>query len=162
MRVTMSVLIERPPEAVFRYVAAEFPRTRRTWANGVIEVDKLTEGPFGVGTAFRCLRKSSFKVDEDAFRVIKFEPHSRFVYGRIKDKLDLGVSFAFDPTPGGGTKLTYAFTHPSPVLFTFLEGWKRRRAYRSTQLELTRLKEILESPAARGSTVTGAAAPARS
>ena len=89
-----TVLIQRPPEEVFDYLSD--PRNELEWNPKVRVMQKLTDGPVGVGTKFRAKWTKSGVVTLEC-REYDRPRHWRFVNGG-----PLSVDFAVDLTPESG------------------------------------------------------------
>jgi uncharacterized protein YndB with AHSA1/START domain len=97
-----TVHIQRPPEEVFDYLSD--PRNELEWNPKVRVMDKLTDGPVGVGTRFRAKWTKSGVVTLEC-REYDRPRHWRFVNGG-----PLAVDFSVDLTPeSGGTRFTSRF-----------------------------------------------------
>ncbi len=97
-----TVLIQRPPEEVFDYLSD--PRNELEWNPKVRVMEKLTDGPVGVGTEFRAKWTKSGVVTLEC-REYDRPRHWRFVNGG-----PLSVDFSVDLTPeSGGTRFTSRF-----------------------------------------------------
>ena len=97
-----TVLIQRPPEEVFDYLSD--PRNELEWNPKVKVMEKLTDGPVGVGTTFRAKWTKSGVVTLEC-REYDRPRHWRFVNGG-----PLSVDFSVDLTPeSGGTRFTSRF-----------------------------------------------------
>ncbi len=100
--------IAAPPEAVTAAIAAI--GDYGAWMPNFVRVERLTEGPFGVGTQFRETRKMFGRDSTEHFEVVAFEPGRRvelFVDG-TKGTMGKGAfRFAYTLAPeGGGTRMT--------------------------------------------------------
>ena len=75
IRAESRVVIQRPIEEVFAFLSdwANYAR----WEADVIETGQVSEGPMGVGTIVRDVRKSMGRRIETLSRVTHYEPHSK-------------------------------------------------------------------------------------
>ncbi|MEO0827006.1 MAG: SRPBCC family protein [Cyanobacteria bacterium J06642_9] len=64
--------IEAPPAQVVAAMV-DFDSWHR-WMDGLVKIEKLTDGPYGVGTQWRETRKMFGKEASEVFEVTGFEP----------------------------------------------------------------------------------------
>lgn len=157
--VTVSVLIAKPPEEVFEYLAdvANHPE----FTDHFIESFRLTrEDSYGRGAGARFkVRKRFNRFGWGDFTFIEVEPPRRIVavgragkYNRVKTYYEWVVS----PATGNSTRVELTAesepAQPSDRLFDPLGGarWFRRRANHA----LRRLQTILEDGSGRGARAT--------
>ena len=105
-----SVVIERSPEQVFDYLSD--PRSELEWNPKVELMEKLTDGPLGVGTMFRAKWSKSKVVTMTCTRFDRPTAWSYVNDGPVV--VDLSISL----TPhGGGTRLDSRFDATPSGLF---------------------------------------------
>jgi uncharacterized protein YndB with AHSA1/START domain len=140
MRFQNAITIERSPADVFAYLA-DFEKVP-TWNYAIVETAKTSEGPVGVGTQYRQVRKLP-RPSQESFEVTEFEPGAR-----------LSVEGTFGPFPGrfgyllepvaGGTRVTNVVElQPSGVL-RLVGGLATSKLRSAVGANLGRLKELLE------------------
>jgi uncharacterized protein YndB with AHSA1/START domain len=145
---TTAVYIESPPAVVFE--ALTDLDTAGQWMPNFAHVEKLTPGPFGVGTEWRETRKMSGKESTEHFRVTRFERPSRIDLLIDGSKGSSGRGeyvFVFEIVPertGSMLELTGDIRMPGirGLFARFMTG--RFKKARHTDLEA--LKAHLESP----------------
>lgn len=102
-----SVYIHRPPEDVFDYLVDL--RNELEWNPGIESMEKLTDGPIGVGTRFLAKWKQSKQVEVEC---TAYERPRRWVYvngGPVSVRLSIELK-----PQDGGTLLDSAFdAHPN-------------------------------------------------
>ena len=142
MKVAASVIIERPVEAVWEYIAD--PANNPEWDPGTIEVRQTSPGPIGVGTTLIAVVDMLGR-RELGVRIITFEPKRElqfvFVSGVIAGSK---TRYALQSLDGGRTRLTReADAHLNGWwrLLTPLASWL---AARSRADEVSNVKRILE------------------
>lgn len=156
--VTVSVLIAKPPEEVFEYLAdvANHPEFTDHFLQSFRLLREDSYGR-GAGARFR-VQKRFNRFGWGDFTFIEVEPPRRIVavgragkYNRVKTYFEWRISPA-----GRGTKVELTAesepAQPSDRLFDPLggRGWFRRKANRA----LRRLQEILEEGTGRGPRAT--------
>jgi uncharacterized protein YndB with AHSA1/START domain len=68
-----SIMIDRPVEEVFAYVADVTHDP--AWHTDILEAQKTTEGPVGMGTVWHTRFKLSMGISEADMQVVSFEPN---------------------------------------------------------------------------------------
>jgi carbon monoxide dehydrogenase subunit G len=97
-----TVTIRRAVQDVFAFLA-DFENIS-TWNYAIVETNKTSPGPVGVGTSYRQLRSIPSR-SEEGFQVTAFEPTSRVeVHGDI-GPFTATISYLLRPTEDG-TRLT--------------------------------------------------------
>src|SRR4051812_48670131 len=80
-RHTITVGINLPPEAVFKSVVDGLFDTWVPQIPGIIEAEKTSPGPMGVGTTGRYLSEDARRIrTENTCEVTEYSPPSRFAY----------------------------------------------------------------------------------
>lgn len=138
----LAIDVERPSEDVFSFVA-DF-RNMPRWNYFVTRVDKLTDGPIGVGTRFHQIRKS----DQQDYEITRLEPDRTVeITTSPSSSPALTMRFELARIPGG-TRLTDTWTlatgHPRP-----LEQLGARRVRAAVSDNLAKLKQLLETGTAQ-------------
>jgi hypothetical protein len=101
-----SILIQRSVEGVFRFVATDFFLNYPKWSPEVIELEKISEGPVGIGTTGRQVRLDQGRRSESLFRVMAFEPQHRIAFASTSG-LQYRASYTFESLPEG-THVTFS------------------------------------------------------
>src|SRR5438477_3387809 len=74
-----SIIVKRPLDEVFKFVATDYFQNRSKWTPGVVKLEKTSIGPLRVGTTGREIRRSGGgKLSETELVVTQYEPNSRF------------------------------------------------------------------------------------
>lgn len=135
-----TLFIERPREDVFAFLGKleNVPK----WNYYVLQVQKLTPGPVGVGTKYHQVRKT----DEQTLVIREFEPpHSLVVETMPESRPKLEMRFSLQ-SEGTGTRLDdyWKLDTRQPALLEKLVGGKVKAAVADN---LRMLKELLETGA---------------
>lgn len=101
-----SILIARPAEQVFDFVALDFYKNYPRWSPEVRRLDALTPGPIRVGSLARQVRVDHGRRTESTFRVTALEHAMRVEFLETRDRFRIG--YWLDPA-GDNTRLTLAF-----------------------------------------------------
>ena len=87
-----SILIARPPEAVFQFVALDFFANYRRWSPEVKRLDILTPGPIRVGSLARQVRVDHGPRTESTFRVKVLDDPRRLEFVETRDRFRIGYT----------------------------------------------------------------------
>lgn len=141
-RIEGEILIERPVEDVFDYVADE--RNEPTYNGEMLRADKVTDGPIGVGSRFvATIRQGRRPVDME----IEFTEYDRprvLASTSRTETLHIDGTLTFGPT-GSGTRMHWSWdVHPRGLMRLLgpVVTWVGRRQERRIW---TGLKDLLES-----------------
>ena len=100
------ILILRPPETVYDFVARDFFVNYPRWSPEVRRLDVLTPGPVRVGSQARQVRTDQGRQSESTFRVTALEELARLEFAESADLFR--TAYWLDPV-GDQTRLTFAF-----------------------------------------------------
>ena len=144
MHVEESVVINRPPEEVFDYVANR--ENLPEWSAPIQEVRKETQGPLmEEGARFTTVAKFLGRRFETPFEVSVHEPPRRHTDRSTGGPFPQEFTHIFEEVEGGGTRLTEV-TDAEPGGFFRLAGplleIAGRRQFRA---DLETLKDLLEA-----------------
>ena len=114
IRTRASVLIERPIEAVFRFVSEDFFENYRKWSPEVIRLEQTSIGPIRTGTTGRQVRRDRGFRSETTFRVTECVPLRTIGFASLT-KPYFSVRYLFEPARQA-TRLTFSF-ELKPELF---------------------------------------------
>ena len=101
IRHTQQVIIRRPLAEVFDFIAVHNPENHPKWEPEVIEVRRLTQGPLGVGSRLRTLRRDFGRVSEATDEVTEFITNQRIAFRRVDGPMDFEISFTFEHVSEG-------------------------------------------------------------
>ena len=144
---TTGVVIERDPEVVFAFLS-DF-RTQLTYVPFVGSVEKLTDGPIGLGTQFRTRTRLPKGVYEGVEQITDYQPTTRYASTLISSRHPNSGTATFEPAPGG-TRVTFHFeselSHSSALLGMGPMRWLLQRRMVDRRMKVwARVKQILES-----------------
>ena len=114
IRTQHSVLIRRPVEDVFLFVAEGFFENYRKWSPEVTELRKTSVGPMGVGTTGWQVRYDVGKRTEARFSVSRYIAQRQLSFVSLS-KPQFRVDYRFEPV-ADDTRLTFDF-ELSPALY---------------------------------------------
>ncbi len=146
MQLTVTKIIERPIDDVFRYVT-DVDRIPE-WIGVAVSREKLTDGPLGQGTRIRAVDRFMGRRMEFDEEIVSFEPPDRWalrmsgaMQGEVRGRLY---------EVGGATSLTVDLDmQPSGFAQRVLSPLLRIAAWRAMEGDLARLKARLEGGGGR-------------
>lgn len=148
VRADSAAVIERPPRAVFDFVATEFFRNYPRWAPEVRELVALSPGPLRIGSLGRQVRVDYGRRTEATFRVTRLEPCTAVSFEGLTRPFT--IDYAFQPW-GSHTRVTLVFQLLRLELFMRpFENAIRGAARDSVADTLRRLKALAERELAAG------------
>jgi uncharacterized protein YndB with AHSA1/START domain len=153
MKLTVSTVIRRSPEAVFAYLA---DRTNLTeWTSGVSSSRKVTQGAVGPGSKFRIEGKLAGRVFPSAYEITGYESPS-LLTGRNTGVLSFTETFTLVPA-ADGAEVTQTAEVALGGHFLFLAPILRLALLSQLKKDFATLKRVLEGmPAGAGATETAA------
>lgn len=140
MRVELSIVINRPVEEVFAYVAN--PENDPAWAGPVVVSRITSEPPIGVGTtAYQEVNFMGRRAELQA-EVTQYV-EDRLLHLRNTGGMKGSQTRTFEPA-GDGTRFTLVMEGEVPSALRFMEGMATRAIRRQTEADLEKLKAFLE------------------
>lgn len=131
------LIIGRPINEVFRFVA-DFENMPK-WNYYVVEVNKVSPGPIGVGTTFSQVRKT----DTQRYQIVEFEPNRKVGIEVLPPAPALLMRFTFEPV-GSGTRLTDEWELKGGLL-GLVGSLAAGRVQSAVAENLAKLKHLLET-----------------
>jgi hypothetical protein len=135
-----SIVIDCPIGDVFAFVADQ--RNTPQWQAGLVEVQRLTDGPSGVGTRHAFIRKFLGRRMVGRNEFIAYETNRRVTF-RTTSGPPLEASYLFEPV-GEGTRLTSRVQFQSSGLGRLLEPVMAAGLRREMKSAFPALKALLE------------------
>ena len=147
VRVNGEILINRPVEQVFDYVADLC--NEPIYNPRMLQSKKITEGPIGVGTRFRSTSRSGRRTVEMLIEVTEFQRPRRLGSRTTMSTVDVNGGLTFEPV-GGATRMTWSWEVSPSGALRLLGPLVARLGRRQEQTIWTGLKAQLESGGGRG------------
>ena len=136
-----SVIIERPVEDVFAYVADQTNAPR--WQAGLVEVRRTTGGPIGVGTRHTAVRSFMGQMLEVGNEYVTFEPNRVVAFTGASGPLTFRASYIVEATTEGA-RLTSTIAIQAGGVFDDPEVLTATELRRDIDANLATLKTLLE------------------
>jgi hypothetical protein len=137
-----SILINKPLDAVCRFVAADFFENYPKWSPEVTLLEKSTPGPLRIGTTGRQVRNDAGHVTESCFRVTAYEPLREIAFAS-SDSPRYRVRYTFLAT-GDATQVTFSFQVTLTLLLKPFEPLIARMVRGESQRMLNNLGALLD------------------
>jgi uncharacterized protein YndB with AHSA1/START domain len=140
MRFTNTITIDRPPAAVFEYLAdlENVPR----WNYAIAETRKVTSGPVGVGSRYLQTRTIPAPAEE-TLEVTEFEPDLGLSLSGTLSSMPARISYTLHPE-GNATAVTNTIELRPPRHLALVAPIAVRRIKSAVAANLAVLQEILE------------------
>ena len=97
-RVSGEILINRPVEVVFDYVADQ--RNELAYNPRMVRSEKITDGPIGVGTRFRATARSGRRAMEMLIEITEYDRPRRLGSRTTMSSVDVNGGLTFEPADG--------------------------------------------------------------
>lgn len=146
-RIRIEIDIARDPQTVFEF--ASDIRNWRQYVRGVTSVEKITDGPIGVGTRFDVAMQVGSVLFREVDEVVDYQAPSRFAWSSKAEASSAAEHLTFARL-GASTHVTHEVTseegYPVALIGTALANPLLRWAgARDRRENLARLKRVLES-----------------
>lgn len=113
-KIEHSVVIHRPIEEVFAYVAR--PENTPNWQSGMLESRQTSPGPMGVGTIFTEVRQMMGRAMEQTMEVTAYEPNRQWSFKSIKATVSHEAHLTFESISGGTQVNLTSLARPNGLL----------------------------------------------
>jgi hypothetical protein len=144
-----SVLIARPTDQVFAFVATNFFSNYQRWSREVVSVRKLSDGPVQVGTRGRQVRVDHGRRTDATFRVAALEPGERIEFEGLT--MPFAISYHVEEI-AGDTRLTFEFElHRLALYMRPFEKLIRRTVQDDAARVVRNIKQLVEAEIPQGS-----------
>jgi uncharacterized protein YndB with AHSA1/START domain len=142
MRVEGEILIRRPVEEVFDFVADE--RNEPQYNRRMTKAEKITPGPVGVGTRFRSVMTGVGRAAEMTIDFTGYEQPRRLVSATHLSNMDIKGTLLSEPLPEG-TRMRWVWNLEPHGFYRFLGPLVRWMGERQERAIWTGLKQLLEA-----------------
>ena len=144
-RISGEILIERPVEQVFDYVADQ--RNEPIYNPRMLHSEKITDGPVGVGTRFRATAQSGRREIEMLIEVTEYQRPGRFGSRTTMSTAEVDGGLTFEPVDGA-TRMSWSWDVRPRGSLWLLAPLVARLGRRQEQTIWAALKVQLEGPRA--------------
>jgi uncharacterized protein YndB with AHSA1/START domain len=143
-KLEISTVINRPVEEVFALLSN--PENGPKWNSGSIEVKKTSQGPIGVGTTYRTVRKFLGQRMEDETELTEYEPNRRYATKTKSGPIPVEAQVTFERV-NGGTRVTGTMVAEPGGFFKLAEPLLVSMAKRQFEADVANLKDLMEAHA---------------
>jgi uncharacterized membrane protein len=143
-RVETSVLIDRPLEDVFAFIANV--ENNPVWQTGMQEAEITSEGPIGVGSTYSQLAKFLGRPVESTFEIVEYEDNHKIKGRSTSGSFPITFTRTAVSTPEG-TKVSALIEGDASGFFRLAEPLLNRMVQRQVKADYSKLKTLLESGA---------------
>lgn len=145
--VQQSTVIGRPAKSVFAFVSDQTNAPR--WQRGLTEVQRLTDGPVGVGTRHRFVRRLMGRQMAGENEYTRYEPGEFVAFKATSGGWPLEASYRVEQHGVRGTRLTAKLEIRPTGPFRLLEPLIAAALRRDVEANLAALKGLLEASSQR-------------
>ena len=145
-RVSASIVVYRPVQDVFSYVASF--ENRMNYEAGLIESEQTSDGPFGLGTTGRDVHSAMGRRMESTAEIVAFEADKAFTFKSTSGAMEFEGTWTFGFSEESGTTLTLEFEGRMKGLMRLLEPLMAMQFKGNASRTTAKLKGILEWQAA--------------
>ena len=142
MHVDEPVVINAPPATVFEHVSD--PEKSKRWDEGLIELEMLTDGPFGLGTRIREVRKVPGGQNEAIEEVTTFEPGRKLGWTTLEGKFKTSGLISLEPQ-GEATALNFVVTGSGNFFMNPMSPLLSRAVSKEIRRNLQTLRGLIEA-----------------
>jgi len=135
------IIINRPIEGVFAFVGDL--QNGPQWQPGLLEVQRTTKGPLGIGTKFTSVRKFMGRKMEASSEFVAYEPSSKVAFESASGPVPFETSYLFEST-ADGTRLTATVELQPKGFLRLAEPLMARSLRREMETHFSDLKDLLE------------------
>jgi uncharacterized protein YndB with AHSA1/START domain len=145
LRIEAEIVIDRPPEDVFRFTAQEHLANHPRWDPAVGGIEPLSEGALRLGSRFRISRRTGGRDEARTFEVVEWNAPARFTIETRAPGFTLRLMEDCRPHAPGGTLMVLAGEAELGRIRGLLAPLVRGRQERGLRDNLVRIKQMLEA-----------------
>jgi uncharacterized protein YndB with AHSA1/START domain len=143
MHIEESVVINRPPQEVFDYVANR--ENLPEWSSPILEVRKGTEGPLvEEGARYTTVAKALGRRFKTPFEVSVHDPPRRHTDKSVGGPFPQEFTHIFEEVEGGGTRVTEVTDSEPGGFFRLVGPVLEASGRRQFRADLQTLRDLLE------------------
>lgn len=145
LRIEATIVIDRPPEDVFRFTAQEHLANHPRWDPAVRGIEPLTEGGLRLGSRFRISRRTGGREEARTFEVVEWNAPARFTIETRASGFKLRLVEDCRPDEPGRTLMVLTGEAEIAGLRGLLAPLVRDRQERGLRDNLVRIKQMVEA-----------------
>lgn len=144
------VVIDRPVEDVFRFVAVDHRENHPRWDPAVIRIVSLADGPLRLGSQMDIVRRTLGREESRAFEVTEWVDPSRVAITTRSADFELTLSSNFEALTANRTRLTLCGDALIRGPRALLAPVMKLKFGAEVRQNLLRTKQLLEGAASPG------------
>ena len=141
IRIEHSIVIDRPLDDVFAYLAA--PWNMPEWQEAVLEAKPIGDQPIGPDTRVRVRRRFMGQIVTLVLETTEFRPNERFSFASESGPIALSGTVAVEPHERG-TSVVFTVSGEAESLLSLAGPFIEQIVRSETVENAARLKKILE------------------
>ena len=141
-RIETSLVINRPIEEVFAYTT-NF-ENQPDWQSRLLEAEKTSEGPIGVGTTWRLVAKFLGQRVETTTVITEYELNRTYAGKSTSGPVPVEARQSYEPIPGG-TRITFTAEAQPGSFFKLAEPLVMSLLKRQGEADAATLKALMEA-----------------
>ena len=142
IKVETSVVINRPVEEVFEFVAA--PENTSQWVSGLLEAKRVSKGSVALGAKSTQVRQFLGQQMKTTFEVAEYEPNKKLAFKTHAGPLKFEGAITFESVEGS-TKVSIIAQAETRGFFKKAEKIAPLAAQRQMETDFATLKALLET-----------------
>lgn len=151
-KIDHTLVINRPVEDVFAY--HDDPDNMPKWETAILVYEQTSEGPIGVGTTFREVRKLMGRRLESASQITAYKVNQTYAIKTTSGPISYEATMTFESVDGSTRIKVVAELEPGGI-FKLVEPIFRRVVQKQIEGHLSNLKDLMEAGAGAGDTDVG-------
>lgn len=144
VNVESSIVIDRPVEEVFDFIAVNHRENHSLWDVAVSRLEPEGDGPMGIGTRFTIVRRNLRREEARGFTVSEWDPPRLMTMRTSAAGFDLALRGEFQPLDEGRSRHTVTGTGSVGGLRGLLVPLMKVKIRRDLDANLRRVKSLLE------------------
>jgi uncharacterized membrane protein len=137
-----SVFINRPPQEVFDFVTNLSNDSK--WQSSIASVEKVSDGPIGVGSTWRYVTKFLGRKNETEIQMTSYKPPHQSSVKAVSGPIPFENTHKFQKQDGG-TLLTFIGQAEIGGFFKMAEGLVGKQMEKQMDADGAALKRLLEA-----------------
>ena len=115
VKIEHSLVIARPIDQVFVFLVN--PSNNSLWQEGVVESRQISEGPVGVGSRGRDIRRFFGRQIEYDYEIVEYEPNEKIRFKSISGPIQFDGSYTLQSIQEG-TRFTFTIEGSAGLWFS--------------------------------------------
>lgn len=145
VQIQSEVVIDRPVEEVFDFVATNHRENHSRWDVAVSRLEPETAGPLGLGSRFTIVRRNFGREEARTFEITEWQPPRRMTMTTTAPDFEQSLKARFEPA--GESRTRHLLTGEAKVggLRGVLAPLMKMKFGRDIDANLLRIKDLVEA-----------------